>query len=110
MLRSFISFVVHRRLLALCATLLVALYGVYSYLHSAIEAYPDVTNVQVDPKTGTLIREGVQAILNPFCEYALDQALRSAPSSSTPMPETTTVICSFPAGCSGPPACAQISR
>ena len=47
MLRSFISFVVHRRLLALCATLLIALYGVYSYLHTAIEAYPDVTNVQV---------------------------------------------------------------
>ena len=47
MLRSFISFVVHRRLLAVCATLLVAVYGVWSYLHTAIEAYPDVTNVQV---------------------------------------------------------------
>ena len=47
MLRSFISFVVHRRLLALCATLLIALYGVFSYLDTAIEAYPDVTNVQV---------------------------------------------------------------
>lgn len=47
MLRSFISFVVHRRLLALCATALIAIYGVWSYLHTAIEAYPDVTNVQV---------------------------------------------------------------
>jgi len=47
MLHSMISFVVHRRLLALCATLGIALYGVYSYLHTAIEAYPDVTNVQV---------------------------------------------------------------
>ncbi|CAM4309332.1 CusA/CzcA family heavy metal efflux RND transporter [Comamonas aquatilis] len=47
MLRSFISFVVHRRLLAVCATLAIAIYGVYSYLQTAIEAYPDVTNVQV---------------------------------------------------------------
>lgn len=43
-----------------------------------VKQVPEVTNVQVDPKTGTLIREGVQAILNPFCEYALDQALRLA--------------------------------
>ncbi|MGE8318159.1 MAG: efflux RND transporter permease subunit [Comamonas sp.] len=47
MLRSLISFVVHRRMLALCATVLIAIYGVYSYLQTAIEAYPDVTNVQV---------------------------------------------------------------
>ena len=47
MLHSFIAFVVHRRLLALCATLAIAMYGVYAYLQTAIEAYPDVTNVQV---------------------------------------------------------------
>lgn len=47
MLRAFINFVVHRRLVALCATALIAVYGIYSYLHTAIEAYPDVTNVQV---------------------------------------------------------------
>ncbi|MEG0939180.1 MAG: CusA/CzcA family heavy metal efflux RND transporter [Comamonas sp.] len=47
MLRSFISFVVHRRLVALSVTLAIAIYGVYAYLQTAIEAYPDVTNVQV---------------------------------------------------------------
>ncbi len=47
MLRSLISFVVHRRLVAVCATLAIAVYGIYSYLNTAIEAYPDVTNVQV---------------------------------------------------------------
>ncbi|WP_028604893.1 efflux RND transporter permease subunit [Ottowia thiooxydans] len=47
MLRSLIAFVVHRRLVALCATLAIAVFGVYAYLHTAIEAYPDVTNVQV---------------------------------------------------------------
>lgn len=35
MLRSLIAFVVHRRLVALCATLIIAIYGVYSYLHTA---------------------------------------------------------------------------
>jgi electron transfer flavoprotein beta subunit len=43
-----------------------------------IKQVPEVTDVQVDPKTGTLIREGVKAILNPFCEYALDHAARIA--------------------------------
>lgn len=47
MLRAFIDFVVHRRMVALCATLAIAIYGVYAYLQTAIEAYPDVTNVQV---------------------------------------------------------------
>jgi electron transfer flavoprotein beta subunit len=41
-----------------------------------VKQVPEVTNVQVNPATGTLIREGVQSILNPFCEYALDQAVR----------------------------------
>lgn len=47
MLRALIDFAVHRRLVVLCATIFIAIYGVYSYLHTAIEAYPDVTNVQV---------------------------------------------------------------
>ncbi len=43
-----------------------------------VKHVPDVTNVQVDPVSGTLIREGVQSILNPFCEYALDRAVQLA--------------------------------
>ena len=41
-----------------------------------VKQVPEVTNVQVDPKTGTLIREGVKSILNPFCEYALYHVVR----------------------------------
>ena len=41
-----------------------------------VKQVPEVTNVQVNPATGTLIREGVSSILNPFCEYALDHAVR----------------------------------
>ncbi len=43
-----------------------------------VKQVPEVTNVQVDPHTGTLMREGVQSILNPFCEYALDHAVKLA--------------------------------
>ncbi len=43
-----------------------------------VKQVPEVANVLVDPVTGTLIREGVKSILNPFCEYALDHAVRLA--------------------------------
>lgn len=41
-----------------------------------VKQVPEITNVRVDPETGTLVREGVPSILNPFCEYALDHAIR----------------------------------
>jgi electron transfer flavoprotein beta subunit len=41
-----------------------------------VKQVPEITDVNVNPDTGTLIREGVTAILNPFCEYALDHAAR----------------------------------
>ncbi len=40
-----------------------------------VKQVPEITDVNVDPETGTLIREGVSSILNPFCEYALDHAV-----------------------------------
>jgi len=40
-----------------------------------IKQVPDSTNVRIDPKTNTLMREGVESIVNPFDEYALEQAL-----------------------------------
>jgi len=36
---------------------------------------PDTTNVKIDPKTGTLIREGVPSIVNPEDKNALEMAL-----------------------------------
>ena len=41
-----------------------------------VKQVPEITNVRVNPETGTLIREGIASILNPFCEYALDHAVR----------------------------------
>jgi electron transfer flavoprotein alpha/beta subunit len=40
-----------------------------------VKQVPEITDVKVDPETGTLIREGITSILNPFCEYALDHAV-----------------------------------
>lgn len=41
-----------------------------------VKQVPEITDVKVNPETGTLVREGVTSILNPFCEYALDHAVR----------------------------------
>lgn len=42
----------------------------------AIKQVPDTTQVRVDPETGTLIREGVPFIMNPFDTHAIEEALR----------------------------------
>lgn len=43
---------------------------------ACIKQVPDTTQVKVDPVTGTLIREGVPFIMNPFDVHALEEALR----------------------------------
>lgn len=41
-----------------------------------IKQVPATTNVQIDESTGTLKREGVESIINPFDEYAIEEAVR----------------------------------
>jgi electron transfer flavoprotein beta subunit len=41
-----------------------------------VKQVPDTTEVKIDPKTNTLIREGVPCILNPFDQFALEEAVR----------------------------------
>lgn len=41
-----------------------------------IKQVPDTNEVRIDPKTGTLIREGVPSIINPDDKNALEEALR----------------------------------
>lgn len=43
---------------------------------TCIKQVPDTTQVKVDPITGTLIREGVPFIMNPFDAYALEESMR----------------------------------
>jgi len=41
-----------------------------------IKQVPGTTEVKIDPATNTLIREGVESIINPFDTYALEEGLR----------------------------------
>lgn len=41
-----------------------------------IKQVPDTTEVRIDPKTNTLIREGVPSIINPFDVHAIEEAVR----------------------------------
>jgi electron transfer flavoprotein beta subunit len=41
-----------------------------------IKQVPEIADVKIDPNTKTLIREGVPTILNPFDEFAIEEALR----------------------------------
>ncbi|MFX0066203.1 MAG: electron transfer flavoprotein subunit beta/FixA family protein [Candidatus Hermodarchaeota archaeon] len=54
-----------------------------------VKQVPEVTEVKINPETGTLIREGVASILNPFCEYALDQAFSLKQNSEEDISITT---------------------
>ena len=42
----------------------------------SIKQVPDTTEVRIDPETGTLVREGVPSIINPFDENAIEAGLQ----------------------------------
>lgn len=39
-----------------------------------IKQVPRTDKIKIDKEKGTLIRKGVESILNPYCEYALEAA------------------------------------
>jgi electron transfer flavoprotein beta subunit len=41
-----------------------------------LKQVPGTTEVKIDPNTNTLIRQGIENIINPFDTYALEEALR----------------------------------
>jgi len=41
-----------------------------------IKQVPETTEVQINPETNTLVREGVKGIINPFDTYAIEEAIR----------------------------------
>ncbi len=43
---------------------------------ACVKQVPDTTQVKIDPVTGTLIREGVPFIINPFDTHALEESLK----------------------------------
>lgn len=48
MLQQVLRLCIQRRFAAIVVTLVVAAYGAFAYLRTPVEAYPDVTNVQVE--------------------------------------------------------------
>jgi len=43
---------------------------------ACIKQVPNTTDVKINPETGTLQREGVEAVINPFDTYAVEEAVR----------------------------------
>jgi len=41
-----------------------------------IKQVPNTTEVRINPETNTLIREGVESVINPFDMYAIEEAMR----------------------------------
>jgi len=41
-----------------------------------IKQVPETSNVKMDPETGTMVREGVEPIINPLDLYAIEEAIR----------------------------------
>lgn len=41
-----------------------------------IKQVPGTTEVKIDPQTHTLVREGIESIINPYDTYAIEEALR----------------------------------
>jgi len=41
-----------------------------------IKQVPNTTDVKIDPVTNTLIRDGVESVINPFDMYAIEEAVR----------------------------------
>ncbi len=46
------------------------------HIVACIKQVPETTDVKINPETNTLIREGVESIVNPFDTYAIEEALR----------------------------------
>jgi len=41
-----------------------------------VKQVPDTTEVKIDPETNTLVREGVESILNPYDQFAVEEGVR----------------------------------
>lgn len=47
-----------------------------------IKQVPGTNEVKMNKETNTIIREGVESIINPFDEYAIEEGLRVRDASS----------------------------
>ena len=61
-----------------------------------VKQVPNTTRVKLDPKTGNLIREGVDAIINPEDRHALEAAVAAAPGDLAALPAALRSLCCPP--------------
>ncbi len=57
-----------------------------------VKQVPNTTEIKIDPVTNTLVREGVESILNPFDAFAVEEAVRLKEQHGG----TVTAICMGP--------------
>ncbi len=50
--------------------------GVYVNIIVCIKQVPNTTQVRINPETNTLMREGVDSVINPFDMYAIEEGIR----------------------------------
>ncbi len=67
-----------------------------------IKQVPGTTDIHIDPQTNTLVREGVENIINPFDNYALEEGVR--------LKEKSEEISQTVALTMGPPQAEQILK
>jgi len=65
-----------------------------------VKQVPDTSEVKIDKETGTMVREGVPSILNPFDAYAVEEALSIKEKSGGSVTALTM----------GPPQAAEVLR
>jgi electron transfer flavoprotein alpha/beta subunit len=66
-----------------------------------VKQVPNTTQVRINPETNTLVRDGVESIMNPFDENALEMALQLKEKH----PGTKVTVLTM-----GPPQAAESSR
>lgn len=77
MLEKIISFCLKQRSLVLVFSVILILFGVYSYLKLPIDAFPDVTNVQVEIVSNA---PGLSALeIERFVTYPIEMSMRGLP-------------------------------
>lgn len=68
-----------------------------------IKQVPGTTEIKIDPETNTLIREGIENIINPFDAYAIEEGVRIRERSSSEEVEVIALTM-------GPPQSKEILR
>ena len=77
MLEKIISFCLKQRSFVLVFSLILILFGIYSYLKLPIDAFPDVTNVQVEIVSNA---PGLSALeIERFVTYPIEMSMRGLP-------------------------------